>query len=42
MKRKATPDVAPLQPIIASQPMEMVHMDFCPWNLLNVILKMYW
>ena len=28
MKRKAIPDVAPLQPIIASQPMELVHMDF--------------
>ena len=28
LKRKATPDVAPLQPIIASQPMELVHMDF--------------
>ena len=28
VKRKAIPDVAPLQPIIASQPMELVHMDF--------------
>ena len=28
VKRKATPDVAPLQPIIVSQPMELVHMDF--------------
>ena len=28
LKRKAVPDVAPLQPIIASQPMELVHMDF--------------
>ena len=28
LKRKANPDVAPLQPIIASQPMELVHMDF--------------
>ena len=28
MKRKAIPDVAPLQPIIVSQPMELVHMDF--------------
>ena len=27
MKRKAIPDVAPLQPIIA-KPMELVHMDF--------------
>ena len=27
LKRKAIPDVAPLQPIIASQPMELVHMD---------------
>ena len=26
--RKATPHVAPLQPIIANQPMELVHMDF--------------
>ena len=26
LKRKAIPDVAPLQPIIASQPMELVHM----------------
>ena len=28
LKRKAIPDVAPLQPIIVSQPMELVHMDF--------------
>ena len=28
LKRKAIPDVAPLQPIITSQPMELVHMDF--------------
>ena len=28
LKRKAIPDVAPLQPIFASQPMELVHMDF--------------
>ena len=28
IKRKAIPDVAPLQPIIVSQPMELVHMDF--------------
>ena len=28
LKREANPDVAPLQPIIASQPMELVHMDF--------------
>ena len=28
MKRKATPDVAPLQPLIANQPMKLVHMDF--------------
>ena len=28
LKRKAISDVAPLQPIIASQPMELVHMDF--------------
>ena len=28
LKRKAIPDVAPLQPIIANQPMELVHMDF--------------
>ena len=28
LKRKATPDVAPLQPIVANQPMELVHMDF--------------
>ena len=27
LKRKAIPDVAPLQPIIASQTMELVHMD---------------
>ena len=27
-KKKAIPDVAPLQPIIVSQPMELVHMDF--------------
>ena len=30
LKRKAIPDVAPLQPIFVSQPMELVHMDFCP------------
>ena len=28
LKRKATPDVAPLQSIIANQPMGLVHMDF--------------
>ena len=28
LKREATPHVAPLQPIIANQPMELVHMDF--------------
>ena len=28
LNRKAIPDVAPLQQIIASQPMELVHMDF--------------
>ena len=28
LKRKATLDVAPLQPIVANQPMELVHMDF--------------
>ena len=28
LKRKAISDVAPLQPIIASQPMELIHMDF--------------
>ena len=28
MKRKSTPDVAPLQPMVANQPMELVHMDF--------------
>ena len=28
LKRKATPYVAPLQPIVANQPMELVHMDF--------------
>ena len=28
LKRKAIPDVAPLQPIIANQPTELVNMDF--------------
>ena len=28
LKRKSTPDVAPLQPIVANHPMELVHMDF--------------
>ena len=28
LKRKSIPDVAPLEPIIASQPKELVHMDF--------------
>ena len=28
LKRKSTPDVAPLQPIVANQPMELVHIDF--------------
>ena len=31
LKRKANPDVAPLQPIIANQLMELVHMDF--WSI---------
>ena len=30
LKRKATSDMAPLQPIVANQPMELVHMDFYP------------
>ena len=28
LKRKATPDVAPLQPIVANKPMKLVHIDF--------------
>ena len=28
LKRKATPDVATLQPIVANQLVELVHMDF--------------
>ena len=28
LKRKATPHVAPLQPIVVSQPLELVHLDF--------------
>ena len=28
LKKKAIPEVAPLQPIIASQPIEFVYMDF--------------
>ena len=43
-KRKAIPDVAPLQPIIVSQPMELVHMDFLSiepskGNIENVLVK---
>ena len=43
VKRKAIPDVAPLQPIIASQPMELVHMDFLSiepskGNIENVLI----
>ena len=43
VKRKAIPDVAPLQPIIASQPMELVHMDFlsiepAKGNIENVLV----
>ena len=28
LKRKSTPQVAPLQPILVSQPLELVHMDY--------------
>ena len=28
LKRKAIPDVAPIQPIAANKPMELVHVDF--------------
>ena len=35
------PDVAPLQAIIASLPMKLVHMDFCPLNLQREALRMY-
>ena len=43
LKRKAIPDEAPLQPIIASQPMELVHMDFLSiepskGNIKNVLV----
>ena len=41
LKRKATPHVAPLQPIIANQPMELVHMDFFLLNPPKETLKMY-
>ena len=27
-KRKSTPQVAPLQPILVSQPLELVHLDY--------------
>ena len=44
LKRKATPDVAPLQPIVANQPMELVHMDILSiepskGNIENVLVK---
>ena len=43
LKRKASPDVAPLQPIVANQPMELVHMDFLSiepskGNIENVLI----
>ena len=43
LRRKAIPDVAPVQPIIASQPMELVHMDFLSieaskGNIENVLI----
>ena len=43
LKRKATPDVAPLQPIVANQPMELVCMDFLSiepskGNIENVLI----
>ena len=28
LKRKSTPQVAPLQPILVSQPLELVHLDY--------------
>ena len=28
LRRKTTPQVAPLQPIYATQPLELVHMDY--------------
>ena len=41
LKRKATPDVAPLQPTVANQPMELVHMDFLSIEPSKEILRMY-
>ena len=41
LKRKATPDVATLQPIVANQPMELVHMDFLSIEPSKEILRMY-
>ena len=43
VRRKAFPEVVPLQPIIASQPMELVHMDFlsiepAKGNIENVLV----
>ena len=41
VRRKAIPDVAPLQPIIASHPMEFVHMDFLSIEPAKETLRMY-
>ena len=46
LKRKATPDVAPLQPIVANQPMKLVHIYFLSIepskvNIENVLVITY-
>ena len=41
LKRKGNSDVAPLQPIIANQPMELVHMDFLSIEPSKGNIEMY-
>ena len=42
LRRKTPPQVAPLQPILVTQPLELVHMDYLSKNHLKETLRMSW
>ena len=42
LRRKSQPDKAPLLNIEASQPLELIHLDYLKLNLVKGILRMFW
>ena len=42
LHRKSQPDKAPLLNIEASQPLELIHLDYLKLNLVKGTLKMFW